>query len=531
MKTSFALTIPFLPFSIPVWFVSGLLCGLAYPLWVNIPTGFLMWFALVPLLLSLRTIENFKAYFFRTYPFLLVSGLICNHFVAIYGFTNWLLSCFLQTILMFMPFAIQYFFQKKMGWQKALWALPFLWTACDWLQHLVPHSFQISSIAYTQTTVIWFAQIADIFGMWGVTFWLVLVNVSLVLAIDSIEKNVRETFKVSRTWWLSFLKKWSFQGILFFGLPLLYAFWININLPDGQKVKIALVQTNEDSYAKIDDTLFNKRIATVMRLANEAAKSKPDLIVLPESALPLPILSNANAFAMLRYYVGNWGASLAVGFPHYPDTTNDSKLFNSALVLTPQLARAWDSLGVPTSELKVYQKQNPLPIVEYMPYSFNNGIGLNGSEILRGYEPYVFSFPNKKGDEIKTSTTICWEQMFPETQAELVEKGAMFLIQMNNDGWFGNSTGQSFLLNINRLRAIENRRSIARASNTGISAFIDPFGRVYKSLKTHTEAVDTEGVVLNIEWTVFSRYKDWFPKFCALITFGFIGFGYKKMIF
>ena len=310
---------------------------------------------------------------------------------------------------------------------------------------------------------------------------------------------------------------------------MLYAYFSYLNVPNEKQIKVALVQTNEDSYSVIDSILFKNRIQNVMRLANEAAKSEPDLIILPESALPLPIMSNDYDFKILRHYVSNWGASLAIGFPEYPDTSNFNKNYNSALVLTPQLAGAWDSLGVSITELKVYRKRNPLPFVEYLPYSFNNGIGINGSEILRGNEPFVFSFPNIKTEEIKTSATICWEQMFPETQAELVENGAQFLTQMNNDGWFGNSTGLAFLLNINRLRAIENRRSIARASNTGVSAFIDPFGNIQKMLKTHSEAVDTEGVVLNSEFTFFTLYKNWFSKFCGWVVICVLIYNFIKL--
>lgn len=534
MKTSFALTIPFLPFTIPAWLASGLLCGLAHPLWLDVSTGFLMWFALVPLLWDMREPLTFKQYFFKIYPFLLVQGGIFGTFVMFAGFGKWLFSYINQPLLMTLPFLLFYPFLKKLGWRKSMIAFPFVWTVGEWLLHLTPHYFQLASFAPSQISVLWFAQIADIFGMWGITFWLCLVNVSIVLVIHNVQTAFAEVSDIRKAV-IFFFKKWAFQGILLFGLPLAYAFWSNLNLPDGQKIRVALVQTNENSYAEVDSAAFEQRIKTVVRLANEAAKTEPDLIVLPESALPLPILRHKSAFSMLRYYVGNWNASLAVGFPDYPDSTNHNQLYNSALVFTPQLAQEWDKLGVPTSELKVYRKQNPLPFMEFMPYvdwlGMKGVLGLNGTEILRGSENHVFTFPDSYGNVIKTSATICWEQQFPETQAALTETGAQFLCQMNNDGWFGNSTGQAFLLNMNRLRAIENRRTIARASNTGVSTFIDPFGRLYGQLENANEIIGTEGVLLNTELTFFTKYKNWFPKFCALIALGFILFRYKNKIF
>ena len=177
--------------------ISGLLCGLAYPLWIDAPTGFLMWFALVPIFLSLKYTQNLKDYFKKTSIYVVLNSFLIGHFLLFSGLKNWILGCFLQSILMFLPFLVHYFIQKKIGWRRALWTLPFVWTFSDWLQHLVPHSFQISSIAYTQTTVIWFAQSADIFGMWGISFWLIVVNASITLTIDSILKKKHQKTKHS----------------------------------------------------------------------------------------------------------------------------------------------------------------------------------------------------------------------------------------------------------------------------------------------------------------------------------------------
>jgi apolipoprotein N-acyltransferase len=240
-------------------------------------------------------------------------------------------------------------------------------------------------------------------------------------------------------------------------------------------------------------------------------------MVLPESALPFRLMQDTVVFEAVRAYILDWGTAVAVGFPEIPDTTQPQLYYNAAFVFTPSLAYAWDSLGIKTADLKVYHKQNPLPIAEMIPYGEFLGIKgkvlpIGGGEVLQGNEPYVFSFPDRYNRETKTSATICWEQFFPETQAELTKSGAQFLTQMNNDGWFGNSSGGAQLLNMNRLRAIENRRTIARCSNTGVSGFIDPFGRLYGQLTPQKEGVHTEGVVLNSELTLFSKYVDWFPK-------------------
>ncbi len=505
-------------------FSSGVLYGLSYPLGLEMPTGILAWAVFVPMFLAIRKVHSFKTFFFVTYPVLFVGTYIFGAFVFSFGFMAGLFTCFSQCALTYLPLVAHYFIQKKNGWRRSLLLLPLVWTVGDWLQHLIPHSFQISSLAYSQTTVLWFAQYADIFGMWGITFWVILTNVSIALTIDSIQNTKDQSLITNNQPFLFplsilpiFIKKWVFQGALLFGLPLMYAFGSNLNLPNGRSIKVALVQTNENSKQIPDSIQFNKNLENLIRLADSGAQTKPDLMVLPESALNFPLFQDTQAFNAIRSYVLNWQTAVAVGFPDYPDILRRQMCYNSAFVFTPSLAYAYDSLKLKPSDLKVYHKQNPLPIAEMMPYSDLLGIKgttlpMGGVETLCGNEAYVFSFPDRFDHEIKTSATICWEQFFPETQAELTRNGAEFLTQMNNDGWFGNSSGAAQLLNMNRLRAIENRRTIARCSNTGISGFIDPFGRLYGQLKPQTEALNTEGVVLNEELTVFSRYGNWFPK-------------------
>jgi apolipoprotein N-acyltransferase len=520
-------------------FLSGLLTGFAFPLWVDLPTGILAWFGLVPLLLSLRSMMSFKAIVKQGAVFLLFCVPICCQFVAYSGVQNWIFSDVSQSILLIFTFVFHAIIQKELGWRQSLYILPFLWTTFDWVQNLVPHSFQITSLAYTQTTVLWFAQCADIFGMWGITFWLLLVNVSIALTIDKIQNKTLQSTSgktESNNTPLSiltvFVKKWVFQGVMLFGLPLLYAFGSNLNLPDESKIKVALVQTNEDSYAQLDSSGLNQSIERLINLSNEAAKQQPDIMVIPESALPMPILPNPVFMSTLCYYLDNWNASLALGFPDLPDTANPNCFYNSALVFTPQLARAWKDLKQPAAKLKVYRKQNPLPFMEYLPYAdflgLKQGLGVFGTEILRGSKPQIFLFPDHEDTEIKTAVTICWEQFFPITQAELVEQGAQFLCQMNNDGWFSNSTGQAILCNMNRLRAIENRRTVARCSNTGMTTFINPFGRFYGTKPPHTEAIAVNEVYLNSEITFFTQHSSWFPKVCGSIFVGLWAFWYGQ---
>ena len=127
--------------NIPSWLISGILCGLAHPLWLDVPTGFLMWFAFVPLLLDVRQPLTFRQYIFKTYPFVLVQVCFSGFFVAYSGFLNFVVGSISQSLLVMCAFLVHWVFLKRFGWRRSLLALPFIWTAAEWLKHLTPHDF------------------------------------------------------------------------------------------------------------------------------------------------------------------------------------------------------------------------------------------------------------------------------------------------------------------------------------------------------------------------------------------------------
>jgi apolipoprotein N-acyltransferase len=107
--------------------------------------------------------------------------------------------------------------------------------------------------------------------------------------------------------------------------------------------------------------------------------------------------------------------------------------------------------------------------------------------------------------------------MYPHRIAELANQGAEFVALMNNDAWFGTSGGGKQLMSYTRLRAIENRRSIVRCSNGGISCFIDPFGNISGRLPWYKATIGTQDVLCVSKKTFFSKHPAWFPKFCGAI--------------
>jgi apolipoprotein N-acyltransferase len=126
----------------------------------------------------------------------------------------------------------------------------------------------------------------------------------------------------------------------------------------------------------------------------------------------------------------------------------------------------------------------------------------------------VFS-PDKK---IKGAPFICYEIIFPSFVQQRLKKGANLIITMTNDGWFGKTSAPYQHAIMARMRAIENRISVVRCANSGISMFIDPFGRVLKKSELYTRAVIDGDVQLKTADTFYSKYGDWFVLICLLVS-------------
>lgn len=489
--------------------LSGILLGLSYPSYDLIPTGILAWFAFVPFFLAHREETSFKKYLLNASLFIILSTFIDVYWLNYYSLKAYLFCIFSQFYFIVLPLIAFFFLRRRFEQKTTLYLLPFVWTFTDWLAHLTPHSLQINLLPYTQANNIWFVQFIDTTGMWGITFWVVMMNVLILLFIETkSKKNV-----VFITIWLI--------------LPLFYSFYVSILNPksviglSNRKSKVSIIQTNQDSYST-DSTASQKTFEEIVSLSDSTVKtSQPDLIVLPEAAIPVPLFQNKSLFDFTKNAIANWQTSVAIGFVEFPDSTQKHIFRNNALVFTPQLAMFWDSLKIKAQDVKVYQKRYGLPFVELMPY-FETQPTARGSAMERGTEPYTFNYANFAGDKFKVALTICWEQMYPHRMAELVNDDAEFVALMNNDAWFEKSGGAKQLLAFTRLRAIENRRSIVRCSNGGISCFIDPFGRISGKLPWFTSTIGTQEVLCVSKKSFFTLHPEWFPVTIGIILLGLI---------
>jgi apolipoprotein N-acyltransferase len=524
---------------IPAWLISGVGYGLAWPAF-PVETGWLAWVALVPMLLRLRRVRSFQEHIWLTLPaFLVALPILCWWLTY---FSGWAMPMIwlTQGPFLWVPVALLYPMQRRIGWRNALLLLPLLWTVWEWVWlYVCDFNLGVGNPATTQGTLLAINQFADFTGQWGLLFWLVGFNVALALTIDRWQSASAKTRSIGRLAGQLALVAggWLAGPLLYsaavFSVPSLV---ISKNRPP---VQVGLVQTNEDSYAPPTDSGVIRIVQRLIKLGTQAAQPKadttqprPDLIVAPEGAFPLPLLRDSALFAGMRQYVQYYDTPFATGLMTPIDS---SHFYNEAFLFTPELSRIYEPMQLTPSDIQVYRKQHSLAFGERLPrlLTWAEKWLLPGkASVALGNAPYTFTFTDRNQNTRTVAIAICWEQLYPATIAALTRPGnergpSEFLAFIMNDGWFYDSPGPRILLAITQLRAIENRRSVARCSNQGYSGYVDPLGRVVSVLPRQQEAIGTVSVMANTKLAFFSRHPDWFPIVCGLLFLA-LGFMYLR---
>jgi apolipoprotein N-acyltransferase len=180
-------------------------------------------------------------------------------------------------------------------------------------------------------------------------------------------------------------------------------------------------------------------------------------------------------------------------------------VFNSAALISPQ--------GEWTAR---YDKVHLVPFGEYLPFpslfSFAGGLTKEVGEFQHGES----RAPLNAGDE-KLGVFICYESVFPDEVRQFANNGAQVFVNISNDGWYGDSGAYAQHLNQTRMRAIENDRWLLSTTDTGVTASIDPMGRIVAQLPRKERAALTAPYALTSVTTFYTRYGDWFAYACAII--------------
>ncbi|MBI4313907.1 MAG: apolipoprotein N-acyltransferase [Candidatus Omnitrophica bacterium] len=376
-----------------------------------------------------------------------------------------------------------------------------VWTILEWIRGTLGTGFGWNLIGYTQwkTPIL---QWAELLGVWGVSWLVVLVNATLWLAWKKRSRKMALAVAAG--------------CIVILGAGLARQFQIAHLMKQGPAIRVGLVQGNVPQDQKWDADYYNLIVNRYSSLTRKLASKKLDLIIWPETATP----NLANDPSLQSWLAGlsrDVGAPLLVGAPR-AEWVPQMKLYNSAIFVTPQgdVSQQYDKMHlVPFGEFipgeewlpAIGRVRNLLPIGEFSP----------------GSRPTVFQVKSKT--PFSLSTLICFEDVFPQISRNFIQRGARMLVTITNDAWFGDTAAPIQHAQTSVFRAVENRVPMVRAANTGYSCAIDPAGRVTAEVKDRQgRKIGITGVavapvsLIHLGPTLYTRWGDGWLVVCMFLA-------------
>ncbi|MGO9565271.1 MAG: apolipoprotein N-acyltransferase [Candidatus Korobacteraceae bacterium] len=377
---------------------------------------------------------------------------------------------------------------------RALVFTPFLWVAVELARTYIT-GFPWDLLGTTQIDNIPLSRIATVTGVYGMSFEIALVNT--VVAAAFLVPYARRKFLLTAALVAALVLhagKLEKPG----ALPTEHAATlVQANIP---------ILESDWTLDYLEQTLSSLREISVRPL-NE----KPDtrgLIVWPESPAPFwtTDLHLRSTLANVARETDSYIIAGAIGIEHTGDPNRRPDVYNSAAVITP--TGAWTER---------YDKIHLVPFGEYVPFekafSFASGLTRQIGTFVRGRSRSPLAVGN-----MRTGVFICYESIFPNEVRQFARNGAEVFVNISNDGWYGEGGAPRQHLNMARMRAVENNRWLLRDTNTGITAVIDPYGRVVAEAPRKQRVALQANFALEESTTFYTRHGDWFPFLCAIIT-------------
>jgi apolipoprotein N-acyltransferase len=379
--------------------------------------------------------------------------------------------------------------------RRALVVSPFAWVAVELARTRIT-GFPWNLLGTCQVDNIPLARIATATGVYGVSFEIMIVN-SAFAAAFLVRREKRARLLLAALTAALVLQ----TGRL-------------VPAPAAKADQLAtLVQANVPVLQGADWTkeYFETTLdeLSAFGLNREAGdNSHFRLIVWPESPAPFYINDPffESAVSNLARQQGSWVLVGAIGVEHGRENRGRStEIYNSAQLVSP--TGEWEGR---------YDKVHLVPFGEYVPFarlfSFAGGL----TKEVGDFSPGTSRIP-LAADGVKLGVFICYESIFPDEIRQFAAQGAQVLVNLSNDGWYGDSGAFAQHLKQARARAIENDRWLLRATNTGVTASIDPYGRVVASLPRKERSALSAPYALENRTTFYTRHGDCFAWVCAII--------------
>ena len=382
------------------------------------------------------------------------------------------------------------------------------WVGLEMLQARVLGGYPWNFLGVSQFENLPLIQITSVAGVYGVSFLMVWVSVSLLFAVLQIR------CAPANPW------RWTAEvalPLLVLGLVCGWGFFRVAKVqPPVNKLAVALVQPSIPQQLIWQSGTGNERLSKVLELSRLALATKPDLLVWPEACAPISAERWPEVFDMVK----SSSVTLLFGVDDAERDADEVRYFNSAVFLTPD-----------GPQLPSYRKRRLVMFGEYIPFEkalpFMKYLSPIGGSFSAGTKPVQFALPNGKHT---IAPLICFEDSFPHGGREHVSPGTDLLVNLTNDGWFGTGPEQWQHAANAVFRAVENGVPLVRCANNGLTCWIDPFGQVQQFYGQESGDIYGAGFVSfevplgqPLGRTVYNRYGDVFGWACfgwALVVTG-----------
>ena len=494
---------------------SGFLLTLSFP---KFEISLLAWFAVVPLFVALRNLSLKNSFYLG-----LFTGLVhylslmywLAHTMSAYGHlpfyvsipTLSLLSFYLALYIALFSMAVTCLCSTPLSF---LFISPLIWVSLEYIRSFLFTGFPWELIGYTQFNLLHIIQISDLFGVYGVSFCIILGNtVAFLIYLFLMNKNWQGK-KVQTK--LAAGAMTTFVVIL--GAVFVYGKWRINNIHEQTVIspssRITIVQGNIDQAIKWDPAFQKSSTMKYIHLSSLSKDLHPDLVVWPETATPFYFMHDTELSELVLKGIHEIGADFLIGSPAFTRKNNKIEYFNSAFLV--------DAFGNINGR---YDKTHLVPFGEYVPMKkwlpFVNKMVEAVGDFDTGEKGQTIRWKNSN-----IGTLICYEIIFPALSRAMVQNHASLLVNITNDAWYGRSSAPYQHFSMSVFRAVENRRSLVRAANTGISGFIEPSGRVIETTQIFKNAVITQKVPLLQVETLYTRFGDVFAMACLGLSVVFI---------
>jgi apolipoprotein N-acyltransferase len=409
--------------------------------------------------------------------------------------------------------------QSRFSRTTVLMASPFIWVAVELARARIT-GFPWDLLGYTQVDSLALTKLAPVLGVMGISFVIVAIN---ALWLTRIKTNPKLTYlpiaiaaTVCITLAATSLHTMPPTSEKNSGVATL----VQENLSVGN-ARAADPETKEQMLASFAGLSLHPAVGLTPRDTKQfgvAATDHSQLIVWPEAPTDFvdsdPILRRVMSTLALQAaapVIVNDVTIASYGDGH-------PNLYNSASFYLPDGSYAGH-----------YDKMHLVPFGEYTPYKplfFFVGHLLDDLVFIPGTQRTLFNANGKR-----YGVFICYESIFGEDMRKFARDGAQVLINISDDGWYGDTAAPWEHLDMVRMRAIENRRWIVRSTNTGITATIDPLGRVVATLPRHIRSSMQVAFGYRDDITLYSRFGDWFAWLCTILVAGLLAIGYTRKSF